>query len=327
MTRPSSAADSPELVAFGEALIAFVAHPAGPLHDATHFSAHVAGAESNVAVGVARLGHRVGFAGRIGDDPFGSMIVRRLRAEGVATEHLARDDAAPTGLLFRNLREFPPAEVVYRRAGSAGSRLTADDVRAALAGLPAGTVVHVSGVTPALSESCMAAALVLAETAKARNLQLFVDVNYRANLWSRNAAAAALRQLVTSASIVTASRAEAALLTGEDSAPAAAAAALASLGPRIAVIRDDTLGAVASTGARSAPIVVPSQRVRRAVDSVGAGDAFNSGLISSLLEGQSIPEAIARAHLCGAAAVGVIGDIEGLATRQELIPSSDDVRR
>jgi 2-dehydro-3-deoxygluconokinase len=326
MTGASSAGDAPELVAFGEALIAFVAHPVGPLHEARHFSVHVAGAESNVAIGVARLGHRVSFAGRTGDDAFGSMIVRRLLAESVAIDHLVRDGVAPTGLLFRNLREFPPPEVAYRRTGSAGSRLAPDDVRAALEGLRPGTVVHVSGVTPALSESCMAAVSVLAETAQARELQLFVDVNYRTRLWNTDEAAPVLRNLVASASIVTASQHEAALLTGQDNA-ADAAAALVGLGPRIVVIRDDALGAVASTGTHKPPIVVPGQVARRAVDAVGAGDAFNAGLIASLLEDQSLPDAIANAHLCGAAAVGVIGDIEGLPTRRELIASADDVRR
>jgi 2-dehydro-3-deoxygluconokinase len=317
----------PELVAFGEALIAFVARPAGPLHEAREFTPHVVGAESNVAVGVARLGHRAGFAGRVGDDPFGSMIVRRLRAEGVATDHLVRDSGAPTGLLFRNLREFPPPEVVYRRSGSAGSRLAPDDVRSALDGLAPGTVVHVSGVTPALSESCRAALLVLAEAARDRELRLFVDVNYRARLWSADFAVPVLRSLVASASIVTASRTEAALLTGESNA-AGAAAALVGLGPGIVVIRDDTLGAVACTGSSDqVPIVVPAPAARRAVDAVGAGDAFNAGLIVGLLENQSLPDAIASAHLCGAAVVGVVGDIEGLPTRQELSSAADDIRR
>jgi 2-dehydro-3-deoxygluconokinase len=326
MTTPSSARAAPELVAFGEAMIAFVARPAGPLHEATYFSAHVAGAESNVAVGVARLGHRVSFAGRVGDDAFGSMIVRRLLAEGVAIEHLVRDGAAPTGLLFRNLREFPPPEVVYRRTGSAGSRLAPDDVRAALEGLPPGTVIHVCGVTPALSESCMAAVSALAETAQARNLQLFVDVNYRARLWNTSVAVPALRNLVASASIVSASRAEAGLLTGEDNA-VDAAAALARLGPRVVVIRDDALGAVASTGPGEPPTVIPARVTSRAVDPVGAGDAFNAGLIASLLENQSLPDAIAHAHQCGAAVVGVIGDIEGLPMAWELGATADDVRR
>jgi 2-dehydro-3-deoxygluconokinase len=315
-----------ELVAFGEALVAFVARPAGPLHEASEFSAHVVGAESNVAVGVARLGHRVSFAGRVGDDAFGSMIVRRLRAEGVSTEHLVLDNEAPTGLLFRNLREVPPAEVVYRRDGSAGSRLAPDDVRSALDGLPPGTVVHVSGVTPALSGSCRAALVVLAETVHARELRLFVDVNYRARLWSADVAVPVLRDLVASASIVTASTAEAALLTGEAN-PADAAAALVGLGPGIAVIRDDALGAVARTRSRPAPIVVPSLRARRVIDAVGAGDAFNAGLVASLLEDKSLPDAMAVAHRCGAAVVGVIGDIEGLPTRQELASAADDIRR
>jgi sugar/nucleoside kinase (ribokinase family) len=116
------------------------------------------------------------------------------------------------------------------------------------------------------------------------------------------------------------------LLTGEDN-PADAAAALIGLGPRVAVIRDQTLGAVASTRSHQAAIVVPSQTTRRAVDAVGAGDAFNAGLVASLLENLSLPDAIARAHLCGAAAVGAIGDIEGLPTHQELISPADDIRR
>jgi len=326
MTGPSPMGGPPELVAFGEAMIAFVADPAGPLHEASQFSAHVAGAESNVAIGVARLGHRVSFAGRVGDDAFGSMIVRRLRAEGVATGHLVRDSEAPTGLLFRNLREFPPPEVIYRRQGSAGSRLAPDDVHAALEGLPPGTVVHVSGVTPALSESCRAALVVLAETTQARELPVFVDVNYRARLWRRDVAAPVLRSLVASASIVTASRPEAALLTGEDN-PADAAAALIALGPRVAVIRDEALGAVARTRSGQAPIIVSSQAVRRVADTVGAGDAFNAGLVASLLEGQSLPDAMAIGHLCGAAVVGVVGDVEGLPTHQEVNAPADDIRR
>jgi 2-dehydro-3-deoxygluconokinase len=153
-----------------------------------------------------------------------------------------------------------------------------------------------------------------------------VDVNYRTRLWKTDVAVPVLRNLVASASIVTASMHEAALLTGQGDA-VDAAAALVRFGPRVAVIRDATLGAVASTGPDKPPIVVPNQIARRAVDAVGAGDAFNAGLVASLLENRSLPDAIANAHLCGAAAVGVIGDIEGLPTRRELISSADDVRR
>lgn len=267
MTRPSPAGDSPELVAFGEAMIAFVAHPSGPLHEARQFSAHVAGAESNVAVGVARLGHRVSFAGRVGDDAFGSMIVRRLLAEGVATEHLVRDSEAPTGLLFRILREFPPPEVVYRRNGSAGSRLAPDDVRAALEGLPPETIVHVSGVTPALSESCRAAARVLAETARARSARTPESRCERVDCHSQPARG----------SIAHGGR-----------RPSRCGRRPHRPWASRRKIRDNTCGAVASTSSHQAPIVVPSQTARRVVDAVGAGDAFNAGLVASLLKNQSL---------------------------------------
>jgi 2-dehydro-3-deoxygluconokinase len=326
MTPPCPAGQPPELVAVGEALIAFVAHGGGPVHEARTFSPHVVGAESNVAIGVARLGHRASFAGRVGDDPFGAMIVRRLLAEGVAVDHVTTDPEAPTAMLFRNLRAYPPAEVTYRRAGSAGSRLQPDDALSALNGLPAGTFVHVSGVTPALSESCLTTALALTRAARSRELQLFVDVNYRTRLWSPEAAIPVLRRLVASASIVTASRSEAALLTGKENSMDAAAA-LVGLGARIAVIRDRDLGAVASTGSRRPPVVAQSPVSVQAVDAVGAGDAFNAGLIAGMLNGAGLSEAITDAHRCAAAVVGVIGDIEGFPTLRELADSADDVRR
>jgi 2-dehydro-3-deoxygluconokinase len=316
----------PELVCVGEPLIALIAQPAGPLHEAASFSVHVVGAELNVAVGVARLGHRVSFAGRVGDDPLGLMIVRRLRAENVAIDHLSIDDAAPTGLLLRNLRDGPPPEVIYRRAGSAGSRLSPDEINQILAGLPQGTFVHVSGITPALSASCLAATSVLAEAARAGDIRLFVDVNYRERLWDVDTAVPTLRSLIRAAWIVTATSQEGEMLTGcrdaRDAAPG-----LADLGAEIVVIRDRDRGSVVSTRGTPAPVIIPARPATRAVDSVGAGDAFNAGLLAGLLATLDLSEAIDQAHRCAAAAVGVIGDIEGLPTRQELGESADEVRR
>ena len=114
-----------EVVTLGECLIAFVATGPGPLAEAVTFERFVAGAEANVAVGLARLGHEAAYIGRIGADGFGEAILRRLRGEGVDTTHLAADPEAPTGLMFRERRVLGPAQVVYARRESAGSRLTA----------------------------------------------------------------------------------------------------------------------------------------------------------------------------------------------------------
>ena len=121
----------PELVTLGECLAALVAADPGPLAESQTFVRHVAGAEANVAVGLARLGHRSAFIGRVGDDGFGQAILRRLRGEHVDVSGLTVDPSAPTGVYFRERRMLGAVEVVYHRRGSAGSRLSPADVEAA----------------------------------------------------------------------------------------------------------------------------------------------------------------------------------------------------
>ena len=142
-----------EVVTLGECLISLIATAPGPLAEATAFERHVAGAEANVAVGLARLGRSVAYIGRVGGDGFGTAIVRKLRGEGVDVRHLAVDDGAATGLMLRERRALGAAQVVYARTGSAGSRLSVVDVdRAATDGVFAGARwLHVTGITPALS--------------------------------------------------------------------------------------------------------------------------------------------------------------------------------
>ncbi|MFL5720569.1 MAG: PfkB family carbohydrate kinase, partial [Chloroflexota bacterium] len=117
-----------EVVTLGECLVAFVASTPGPIAEATTFERFVVGAEANVAVGLARLGHEVSFIGRIGADGLGDAIRRRLAGEGVCTGDLTSDDTATTGVMFRERRVLGPAQVIYARRESAGSRLSRADV-------------------------------------------------------------------------------------------------------------------------------------------------------------------------------------------------------
>jgi 2-dehydro-3-deoxygluconokinase len=139
-----------EVITLGEPLIALVAREAGPLAEATTFERHVAGAEANVAVGLARLGHATAFIGRVGDDGFGTAIRRHLRGEGVDVSMLATDPSAPTGVLVRERRTLGASQVTYLRSGSAGSRLRPDDVASALSSrtLRGARWLHVTGITP-----------------------------------------------------------------------------------------------------------------------------------------------------------------------------------
>jgi 2-dehydro-3-deoxygluconokinase len=312
-----------ELVTLGECLVAFVAGEPGPLAEATRFDRFVAGAEANVAVGLVRLGHSAELIGRVGADGFGEAIRRRLRGEGVGTAALTTDGEAATGLMFRERRNLGPAQVVYARRGSAGSCLSVDDVdRAADGGaFSDARWLHLTGITPALSETARAATFRAADLARAAGLTVSLDLNLRRRLWSDEAAGPVLRQLAAGLDVVLGSPDELGVLAARpaDSGRVELARAVLSLGPSIVVVKLGPDGALAvRADAPTAPIARPALPVPVVVDPVGAGDAFCAGFIAACLEGLDIERALDQANACGAAAAAALGDQSGLPTSDEL---------
>jgi 2-dehydro-3-deoxygluconokinase len=313
-----------EVVTLGESLVTMIATRRGPLAEASAFERVVAGAEANVAVGLVRLGHAAAYIGRVGDDALGTVIVRRLRGEGVDVRYLRPDPGFRTGLIVREVRDLGPAEVIYHRTGSAGSRLAPEDVAAA-AGLFAGARwLHVTGITAALSPTAAAAVDAAIERARTAGLTVSLDLNIRRKLWLEDRAAAVLGALSARVDVVLGSLEEAALVGGlAKSLEAAvgtnadeAAAALQALGPSTAVIKLGSAGAME----RDRDGVVsrhPGVRIDRAVDTVGAGDAFCAGYIAARLEGLAAEAALALGNACGAAVAATLGDLDGLPTRAE----------
>ena len=314
----SGANAAPEVVTLGECLVALVANSLGPLAEASTFERHVAGAEANVAVGLARLEHRSAFIGRVGADGFGAAIRRRLRGEGVATDHLTVDPAAPTGILIRERRAVGPAEVTYYRSGSAGARLDAADVDAAADLFPTARWLHLTGITPALSPSARGAVDRALDLARSFSSRVSLDLNLRRKLWPEQEAAAVLAKLAAKVDVVLGSVDEVALVTGssQSSKPSQLAERLLALGPSVAVLK---MGAGGALGlARGDAAVHESAIVATVIDPIGAGDAFVAGFIARTLEGGSLSEALRVGNACGAAAVSVIGDQAGLPDRREL---------
>lgn len=304
---------APQVVTVGETMAALRSAGLLRLGGAMHLS--IAGAESNVAIGLARLGHSVRWVGRVGSDEVGALVLRTLRAENVDVGHVGVDRAGrPTGLLLFESRAGDLMRASYYRRGSAGSALVADDILPALAG---GTrVLHLTGITPALGAS--AAEAVRAATARARELGITVclDVNYRSRLWSQADARQVLSPLARSADVLVASADELPLVC-EDPALGVeeAVPALLETGPREVVITRGAEGA--SAHSRDGSATVLARRVP-VVDVVGAGDAFVAGYLSGLLDGLDLPERLGRAATTGAFAVATHGDWEGLPTRDEL---------
>lgn len=291
-----------EVWTFGETMVSLRASSTvGP---GTGWTTHVAGAESNVAIGLARLGHSVTWCSRLGDDNFGHLVLRELRAEGISVD-CELDPRRPTGFMFLSPTSFGAA-VDYHREGSAASALTSDVTASLEAAQP--QLVVISGITPALGTGPAAAAFRVAETARGMGATVVLDVNFRARLWSRAEAAALLGKLVRSVDVVVGSQDELELITSTPEQ-------LLTLGPSQIVLKLGAEGArlhtiEAVTPGPTTPVTVQ--------DPVGAGDAFTAGYISALLEGLSPEARLRRANLMGSAAVRHWGDYEGLPRRPDL---------
>jgi len=312
-----------EVVTLGECLVAFVAASPGPLAEAASFDRFVVGAEANVAVGLARLGHTAAYIGRVGSDGFGEAIRRRLRGEGVDTTHLATDPDATTGLLFRERRILGPAQVVYARRDSAGARLAVADVdRAADAGALAGARwLHLTGITPALSADAHAAIERAIELARAAGLTVSLDVNLRRRLWTDEAADPVLRAIAGRVDVLLGSPDELAVVTGlsPSDAPADLGRAALALGPGLAIATLGTDGALAvDRDAPDRPVARRAVALSTVLDPVGAGDAFCAGFIAARLDGAALTDALDAGNACGAAAAAAVGDQTGLPDRAEL---------
>ena len=308
---------SVDLLTFGESMVSL--RSAGPLSAGGSLTMHVAGAESNVAVGVARLGHSVSWAGVVGADPHGEFILRQLRAEGVGLRH-REDTTRRTGVMFLEQRTADVTRAFYYRSGSAGSTLSWEDVDRAL--LPGARILHLTGITAALSPESRKAVEYAAERAAAEGTLVSLDVNYRSKLWSRDEARKVLTPLVRHASILIASDDELGLVASApatardpDAVETALAAELLGHGVSEVVVKRGAAGAGVHTvdGRWETPAVPVTS-----IDTVGAGDAFSAGYLSALLDGADVAGRLQRGALTGAFAVSTVGDWEGLPCRAEL---------
>lgn len=305
----------PDVVTFGEAMALLVAGEPGPLSRVSQFQRVTAGAELNVAVGLSRLGLHVGYVSRLGPDSFGENLLAFMAAEGIDTRHVAIDPARPTGFMLKaRSTDGSDPTVEYYRKGSAASFLSVAD-------LPTGDFahaahLHLTGISPALSETAGELISALAARAKKAGQRVSFDPNLRPRLWpSREAMVSTLNELARHADIVMPGLAEGEILTGQPSAPDIADFYL-ERGAQQVIVKLGPQGAYFSSAAGSG--IVPGFHVAQVVDTVGAGDGFAVGVISALLEGLPLEDAAARGNAIGARVVQFPGDCDGLPTRAQL---------
>jgi sugar/nucleoside kinase (ribokinase family) len=298
-----------DLLTLGETMVSLRTARPMRLGGDAHLS--IAGSETNVAIGLSRLGHQAVWVGAVGNDEPGRLIQRTLRAEGVDTSRLRFSEDSFTGFIAFDQPSHDITRVSYHRRGSAGSTLTPDEVIAALEATQP-SLLHVTGITPALSDTTRAATLAAVRTASAAGIRVSLDVNYRGRLWSRADAASALRELLPHVHTVFASDDELDLLTD---APDAVTDLLAHDTIDQVVVTAGGKGAWAHSS--DGTIHRPALPVT-VVDSIGAGDAFVSGYLSATLDDLSPEARLDRATTSGAFCVTAVGDWESLPTRDDL---------
>ncbi|MBB3256639.1 2-dehydro-3-deoxygluconokinase [Paraburkholderia bannensis] len=305
-----------DVITYGEAMAMFVAADTGALHDVARFIKRAAGAELNVATGLARLGFKVGWMSRLGDDSFGRFVRGVLAQEGIDAQCVETDTRYPTGFQLKSKTDdgSDPA-VEYFRRGSAASHLSISDYKRGY--VLGARHLHLSGVAPAISATSRELAFMLAREMREAGRTISFDPNLRPTLWGSEAEmVATLNELARFADWVLPGVNEGRILTGSDD-PELIARFYLERGARGVIVKLGAQGAYfeTNTGERGH---VPAQRVDKVVDTVGAGDGFAVGVVSALLEGRALHQAVARGNRIGALAVQVIGDSEGLPTRTQL---------
>ncbi len=298
----------------GEPMGLFIAQEEGELSDVSGYSMAVAGAEFNVAVGLARLNMPVTYLTRLGEDPFGQKIVRTLQRNGIGSEFVSFSKERSTGFMLKSKVSTGDPKIFYFRKGSAASTLSKEDVdRMDFSGYG---FVHLTGIFPALSESTKEASFYLIKKAREHGLTVSFDPNLRPQLWpDTETMVQTLNEFAALSDYVLPGEAEGELLCG-DRDPRKIGRFYLERGAKAVVTKMGSRGAYLMT--EQDQELVPGFSIEKVVDTVGAGDGFAAGILSALMEGKNLYEAVRRANAVGAIQVTSIGDNDGLPSRAQL---------
>lgn len=298
------------VVTFGEPLVAGLPGDPLPIEQSPALRLHAGGAELNFAIGVRRLGVPSTLVGHVGDDPPGRLIRQVLAAEGVDISRLTVR-RRPTGLYLREWLPDHTRRPYYYRAGSAAASFGPADWPA---DLPGARWLHLTGVTPALSESCRDACTAALDWARSAGIPVSFDPNYRPALWDIGTARDALRPLIAGCDVLLIGLDEAGLLYGAHTVAEAATMA-AALGPQVVVVKQ---GAAGASAWRDGQLLSEPALAAAATDPVGAGDAFDAGCMAALLAGRPLAHALALGAYCGAKVAEIPGEHAGFPRHADL---------
>lgn len=268
-SRAGSTRASAPVVTLGETMALMTGARLGTLAHVDQAHVSIGGAESNVAVGLSRLGAPVRWIGRVGEDSLGTRVVRELRGEGIEVRGIEDADAA-TGLMLKELTGPGTARVLYYRRGSAGSRLCPEDLAPGV--IEDAALLHLTGITPLLSDAARRACREAVRRAQAAGVPVSFDVNHRRALAPVEEASAVLCEFAAEADLLFGSLEELAMVLGEDGCAPGEDFTYETLRD---AVRCANAGAAADTGAASG---AGAREVRAGVHTVeGAGAGSDAG--------------------------------------------------
>lgn len=303
----------PEIVTIGETMAALTPKSTGFLRYVKDFEMRIAGAESNLAIGVSKLGHSAGWVSCLGKDEFGEFVRNSIRAEGVDTQNVVFDPDHRTGIMFKQIRNASETSVFYYRENSAASHMDAsapDEKYIASA-----KILHLTGITPVLSDSCREMTEEAITMADRNHVAVSFDPNIRKRLWNGSDYTGMIRDMMMMARIVLLGADEAEILLGT-SDPRKVMDQLFDHGKaEYVAVKDGAKGA--AVGSAHAFTRIPPFPCQ-CIDPVGAGDAFNAAFLCGVLEGETAGMCGRMGAVAGALATETYGDTEGYPSKEQM---------
>lgn len=298
----------------GEPMGLFIAQSTGHLEEVSGYSVAIAGAEFNVAVGMSRLGHKVSYLAKLGGDPFGKRVLKMMKENGISTDLITFSHDRSTGFMLKSMVENGDPEIYYYRKNSAASTLCGKDVENL--DFSQYDTLHVTGITPALSDSTREATEILVQKARENHMLFSFDPNLRPQLWPNwETMIRYMNKMAGKCDIFLPGIKEAEILIGE-SDPVKVAETYLKMGAKTVIVKLGKQGAYYATESKSG--FSPSFHEERIVDTVGAGDGFAAGVLTALQEKLPLEEAVRRGNAIGTIQVMCRGDNDGLPTIEEL---------
>ncbi len=304
-----------EVITIGDAMITFDPVRTGPMRNSPSFSRKAGGAEFNFAIGCARLGMDVKWISCLGNDEFGKYIRNFARGEGIDTSSVRLMDGFPTSLNFKEIRADGSGSTYYYRTPSPTKAITEQtlDEKA----IRNAKLLHISGVFAAIDPKKNIPLLKRAVTiAKDHGLLISFDPNIRLKLWSKKQAKEGLAELLPYVDIMLTGEEEAELLFGV-SDPESIVEACRKYGISTIAIKKGELGAVGYHNGEF--ITAPAIQPNKVVDTVGAGDGFDAGVVYGFLQGWELEKTLNFANTIGSMVVSVQGDNEGLPELEDVL--------